>query len=124
MLTSSGHTFIDFGDDQLTVGRPHPMIDPSLRSERLEQELADPACAVVLLDIVLGLGAHHDPASDLAAVISRHDTPVVVTLVGTRDDPQELEVQAARLVGAGAVVHASNAAATREAIAVIQRSDQ
>lgn len=123
-LTSSGHTFIDFGDDQLTVGRPHPMIDPSLRSERLEQELADPACAVVLLDIVLGLGAHHDPASDLAAVISRHDTPVVVTLVGTRDDPQELEVQAARLVEAGAVVHASNAAATREAITVVQRSDQ
>jgi FdrA protein len=121
-LAASGHTFIDFGDDTLTVGRPHPMIDPSLRLERLQQELADPTCAVVLLDIVLGLGAHLDPASDIAALIGRYDTPVVVALVGTRDDPQDLEAQAATLVGAGAVVHASNAAATRDAIAVIQRS--
>ena len=121
-LTASGHTFIDFGDDTLTVGRPHPMIDPSLRLERLERELADPTCAVVLLDIVLGLGAHRDPASDIAPLVGRYDTPVVVALVGTRDDPQGLEGQAATLVAAGAVVHASNAAATRDAIAVIQRS--
>ena len=57
-----GHTFIDFGDDQLTVGRPHPMIDATLRLERLRRELADPDCAVVLLDVVLGHGAHPDPA--------------------------------------------------------------
>jgi len=77
---------------------------------------------VVLLDIVLGLGAHRDPASDIAPLVGRYDTPVVVALVGTRDDPQGLEGQAATLVDAGAVVHASNAAATRDAIAVIQGS--
>ncbi len=120
-LTSAGHTFIDFGDDQLTVGRPHPMIDPTLRLERLERELADPTCAVVLLDVVLGMGAHPDPASDLAAVISRYDGPVVVSLVGTRDDPQGLEEQAVRLVEAGAVIHASNAAATRHALTFVQK---
>ncbi len=119
-LTSVGHTFIDFGDDQLTSGRPHPMIDPSLRLERLRRELADPACGVVLLDVVLGHGAHQDPATDLAATIHGSSTPVVASLVGTRDDPQGLSDQAARLVEAGAIVHASNAAATREALSLLE----
>ena len=52
--TTRDKTFIDFGDDQLTVGRPHPMIDPSLRLDRLARELVDDECAVVLLDVVLG----------------------------------------------------------------------
>ena len=118
-LASDGHTFIDFGDDRLTVGRPHPMIDPSVRLERLSRELADPDCAVVLLDVVLGYGAHPDPATDLAQVIGASDKPVVVSLIGTRDDPQGLQDTAARLVEAGAVVHASNAAAAREAVGLI-----
>ncbi len=118
-LASLGHTFIDFGDDQLTVGRPHPMIDPTLRLERLAAELADPACAVVMIDVVLGHGAHADPATDLAATIRGADTPAVVSLVGTRDDPQGLEAQAQTLADAGAFVHASNAAATREALSLL-----
>lgn len=118
-LAPQGHTFIDFGDDRLTQGRPHPMIDPSMRLERLAAELADPSCAVVLVDVVLGHGAHPDPATDLAALISAADTPVVVTLVGTRDDPQGLDSQAAVLAGAGAVVHASNAAAVRAALGLV-----
>ncbi len=119
-LTSVGHTFIDFGDDQLTSGRPHPMIDPSLRLERLRRELTDPDCAVVLLDVVLGHGAHPDPATELAAMIHGSSTPVVVSLIGTRDDPQGLADQAARLMDAGAIVHASNAAATREALSLLE----
>ena len=75
-LASQGHTFIDFGDDQLTVGRPHPMIEPGLRNERLARELADDDCAVVLLDVVLGLGSHADPATELAAVIADATKPV------------------------------------------------
>ncbi len=118
-LASQGHTFIDFGDDQLTVGRPHPMIDPTLRLERLAVEVADPSCAVVMLDVVLGHGAHTDQATDLAAAIRDADTPVVVSLVGTRDDPQGIEAQAQTLAGAGAIVHASNAAATREALSLL-----
>ena len=119
-LGADGHAFIDFGDDRLTVGRPHPMIDPSLRQQRLRAELADPACAVVLLDVVLGHGAHPDPATDLAAAVDGATTTVVVTLVGTRDDQQGLEAQAERLVDAGALVHASNAAATREALSMLE----
>lgn len=118
-LGETGHEFIDFGDDTFTLGRPHPMIDPALRLARLAVELADPSCAVVLLDVVLGLGSHPDPAADLAAVIAGGDKPVVVTLVGTRDDPQGLAGTAQRLADAGAVVHASNAAAAREAASLV-----
>jgi FdrA protein len=118
-LASQGHTFIDFGDDQLTVGRPHPMIDATLRLERLRRELMDPSCAVILLDVVLGHGAHPDPATELADAIEGAAIPVVVSLVGTRDDPQGRDGQADRLAAAGAIVHASNAAATREALSLI-----
>jgi FdrA protein len=113
------HVFIDFGDDQLTVGRPHPMIDGSLRVERLEVELADPECGAVLLDVVLGHGSSPDPASELVPAISTADKPVIVSLVGSRDDPQGRDQTAARLVDAGAVVHASNAAAAREAVGIV-----
>ncbi len=119
-LSAPGHVFIDFGDDDLTAGRPHPMIDPTLRLERLAAELADPACGAVLLDVVLGLGAHPDPATDLVDLLSSTDKPVIVSLVGTRDDPQDLARTAHRLQDAGAVVHASNAAAAREAAAIVQ----
>jgi FdrA protein len=118
-LESHGHTFIDFGDDRLTVGRAHPMIDPTLRVHRLRAELADDTCAVVLLDVVLGHGAHPDPASDIATAIAGSRTPVVVSLIGTRDDPQGLDDTARRLTAAGAVVHASNSAAVREALSLV-----
>jgi FdrA protein len=119
-LAPNGHTFIDFGDDRLTAGRPHPMIEPGLRNDRLVRELSDDGCAVVLLDVVLGLGSHADPATDLAALVADATKPVVVSLVGTHDDPQGLDAQAERLATAGAIVHASNAAATREAVALVQ----
>ncbi len=70
-LRSPGHLMIDFGDDQLTRGRPHPMIDPSLRIERIAEAAADPACAVLLLDVVLGYGADQDPARSLAPAIAQ-----------------------------------------------------
>jgi FdrA protein len=118
-LASRGHTMIDFGDDRLTQGRPHPMIDGSVRAERLLREADDPATGVLLLDVVLGLGAAEDPAGELAAPV-RHATatgvPVVVSLVGTRDDPQGTRRQAAVLNDAGAAVYLSNAAAARAAL--------
>lgn len=119
-LTSQGHTFIDFGDDQLTVGRAHPMIDATLRLERLRRELEDDDCAVILLDLVLGHGAHPDPAAELAETITAVSKPVVISVIGTRDDPQGYDGTVRRLTAAGAIVHASNAAATREAISLLR----
>ena len=108
-----GHLMIDFGDDELTAGRPHPMIDQTLRLDRLADEAADPDTAVILLDVVLGHGAHPDPAGELAPVIAAAGPPVVVSLIGAKADPQGVDGQAALLAEAGAHVFASNAQAAR-----------
>jgi FdrA protein len=114
---SAGHTFVDFGDDELTEGRAHPMIDPSLRTERLRREAADPDVGVVLLDVVLGYGAHPDPAEELAPAIRDARAQVIVALCGAAGDPQDLDAQRRRLGEAGAVVTRSNAHAARIALA-------
>ncbi|SEF49956.1 FdrA protein [Thermomonospora echinospora] len=117
---SGGHRLIDFGDDGYTRGRAHPLIDPTLRLERLAAEAADPACAVLLLDVVLGYGAEPDPAALLAPAVEsalerRDDLRIVVSLCGTPADPQDRDRQAAALRAAGADVFVSNAAAARYA---------
>ncbi|GAA4398688.1 acyl-CoA synthetase FdrA [Fodinibacter luteus] len=124
-LTADAHLMVDFGDDALTRGRAHPMIDPGLRLEHLARAAADPATAVLLLDVVLGHGAEADPAALLAPAVAAaiatardagRELPVVVACVGTEDDPQGLTRQALALADAGAEVHLSNAhAATRAA---------
>jgi FdrA protein len=119
-LRSPGHLMIDFGDDRFTEGRPHPMIDPGPRLERLAEEVADPATGAVLVDVVLGYGAHPDPAADLAPVVADSPVPVVACVVGTGADPQGLDRQAAALAEAGAQVFLSNAAATRHAVGLVQ----
>ncbi|KRF27294.1 FdrA family protein [Phycicoccus sp. Soil802] len=127
-LRAQAHLVIDFGDDELTRGRAHPMIDPTLRLERIAAEGADPGCGVLLLDLVLGHGAHPDPAPELAEAIrgaravataAGRDLPVVVSLTGTRGDPQGLDTSGAQLSAAGAAVHLSNAEATRHALALL-----
>lgn len=111
--------FIDFGDDEYTQGRAHPMIDPSLRLEEIARVGADPATGVLLLDVVLGHGAEPDPAAALAPVLSGLAIPVVVSVVGTRLDPQDRERQVRALAEAGAEVHLSNAHATRRALELL-----
>lgn len=115
-----GHAMVDFGDDAFTTGRAHPMIDQALRLERLAADLADPQVAALLLDVVLGHGAHPDPAAELAPVIAAGaNTPVVVSLVAAAADPQDRDRQAAVLQAAGAHVFASNAEATRFACTLV-----
>ncbi|HEY0949110.1 FdrA family protein [Nocardioides sp.] len=115
----AGHTFVDFGDDEYTAGRAHPMIDPSIRLEHLARAAADPTTGVLLLDVVLGHGAEPDPAAALAPAIAAVDRPVVVAVVGTDADPQGRDRQVRALVAAGAEVHLSNAGATRRAIELL-----
>jgi FdrA protein len=110
------HTFVDFGDDDYTQGRAHPMIDPTLRLEEVRRAAADPATGVLLLDVVLGHGAEPDPAALLAPVVAEATAPVVVAVVGTRLDPQDRDRQVRVLSEAGAEVHLSNAAAARRAV--------
>ena len=125
---AGGHAMIDFGDDRLTRGRPHPMIDSSLRVARLLAEAVDPTCGVLLLDVVLGHGAQPDPADELAPAIQAahqraaadgREVAIVTSLIGTSSDPQGLEQQAVALRDAGASVHLSNAAAARKAVELV-----
>jgi FdrA protein len=115
-LSASGHVVVDFGDDALTVGRAHPMIDPTLRLEALAGLAASGEPVVVLMDVVLGHGADPDPAATLAPALRAAGLPAVVALVGTEADPQGWSRQADALAAAGAAVFASNAQATRHAL--------
>ena len=107
-LVSKEHSLLDLGEDVFTVGRLHPMIDNDLRIRRLRQEAEDPEVGLILMDVVLGEGAHADPASELAPAIAeareQHAVEVVVILVGTDEDPQGLEAQEQQLREAGASV--------------------
>jgi FdrA protein len=121
-LVSKGHTIIDLGEDEFTVGRLHPMLDNELRIRRLEVEANDPQVAVILMDVVLGYGAHPDPASKLAPKIAEvrakaksagRYLEVVAVVSGTDEDPQDLNSQVQKLKEAGAVVETSNDKAVR-----------
>jgi len=112
-LRSQGHTILDLGADEFTVGRLHPMMDFDLRLRRLRQEAADPEVALLLLDLVLGDGAHADPAGELAPAVERalseadaggRELDVAVLVIGTEEDPQDLYEQIETLTRAGARV--------------------
>ena len=120
--TAAPHTVIDLGADEYTVGRPHPMIDPAPRTAKLRAALADPEVAVVLLDVVLGLGAHADPARPICDAAPGADgggPAVVASVCGTRGDPQDCEHQAAMLGDAGVIVAPSNADAAAVAAMIL-----
>lgn len=112
---SQGHTLIDMGDDDFTRGRPHPMIDPTLRNQRIEAELNDTDTAVVLFDLVLGYGAAAEPATELLTVLNQHrcqNGPLLIAHVcGTEADPQQRSRQIAALQQAGVLVAGCNAQA-------------
>ena len=119
---SQQHTLIDLGEDVFTVGRPHPMIDYSLRNRRIVEEARDPETALILLDVVLGYGANMDPAGELAPVIreAQAKRPLVFacSVTGTPRDPQNRTKVVEGLEAAGARVFPSNAAASKFAAQV------
>jgi FdrA protein len=107
-LQSRKHTILDLGDEFFMVGRLHPMIDNDLRIRRMRQEAADPGVGMILFDVVLGEGSHPDPASELVPVIKelrdqrpettlpgeqRSGIEFVAILIGTDDDPQNIQAQ-------------------------------
>lgn len=124
------HEILDLGDDQYTVGRPHPMIDPRLRNEYLLAAALEPSTAVILLDVVLGYGAHPDPAGQLSPAIQAaraaaagegRQVAVVASVCGTDADPQGLAAQEATLAAAGVLLAPSNARAARIAAEIAAR---
>ena len=120
------HVCLDLGEEEYTKGRPHPMIDPEARIEHLREEGARPDVAVVLLDVVLGYGAHDDPAGRLAPVCAETRAggagPAVVAYVlGTDADPQGLSAQRAALAEVGCIVPPTAGRAALAAAALATR---
>lgn len=108
MLDAQGHIVIDLGDDFYTVGRPHPMIDPSTRTDQIAQ-LKD-EFGILLVDVVLGFGSCSDPAGAVADAVKdlrqNRKAPLVViaTVTGTSQDPQNREAQVEKLKEAGIII--------------------
>jgi succinyl-CoA synthetase alpha subunit len=128
VATSIENTILDMGDDEFTQGRPHPMIDPSQRDARIRQEVADPATAVVLFDVVLGYGAAADPTAGLIGVIATarakalsegRKVAFIGYVCGTDTDPQKRAPIIAALQSAGVFVASSNAEAAVWSAAII-----
>jgi succinyl-CoA synthetase alpha subunit len=127
---SVGHTVVDLGDDAFTVRRPHPMIDPGARVERMLAERDDAEIAVVVVDVVIGYGSHEDPAGAIApAVEAMREAarqrggylPVVASITGTGGDPQDFALQRAKLESADCVVMPSNHQACLLATKILER---
>jgi succinyl-CoA synthetase alpha subunit len=129
---SQKHTIVDLGEDVFTVGRPHPMIDPSIRTERMEREVADEAIAVVMVDCVIGYGSHPDPAGAMIPAITamKHAAQkrggylsVIASVTGTEGDVQNLSAQRQKLTAAGVVVMPSNFQAAQLARRIMVQLD-
>jgi len=128
LLGDDGFSVVDLGDDEYTVGRPHPMIDFRLRNEHVVAAAEDPSTAVILLDVVLGYGSHPDPAGAIAPAIERavqaaaqagRTLAIVASVCGAEGDPQGLDGQEATLRAAGALLTPSNAQAARLAARIV-----
>lgn len=108
-INSKAHSIIDLGEDIFTVGRLHPMLDNDLRIRRIKQEAEDPETGIILIDLVLGEGSHSDPASELAPVFKdiltkRKDIEAISLVIGTDEDPQEVDAQIKKLKDAGLLI--------------------
>ncbi len=119
---SQENTFVDLGEDEFTVGRPHPMIDFSLRNKKIIEEAKDPSVAVILLDVVLGYGSNMQPGDELAPAIKEareiaekdgRNITFVASITGTDKDPQDRSKVKKQLEDAGVIVMPSNAAAAK-----------
>jgi FdrA protein len=119
----SGHVVLDLGADEFTAGRPHPMIEPTLRSERLAIEMEDASVGILLFDCVLGYGSHDDPAGILAESVKAigRDVVAIASITGTPEDPQGFEGQRRELEDAGIVVMPDNRRAVALAAALLGR---
>lgn len=118
-LKSVGHTVVDYGEDEFTQGRLHPMMDSSFRAGRLVVEAEDPEVTVILFDCVLGYGCHPNPAEQMAEAVQRARKRVgdrvtyVGYVCGVDSDPQSATRQRGILEEAGVMLCDSNAEAAR-----------
>lgn len=124
-----GNVLIDLGDDVFTNGRPHPMIEPSIRLDWILKEANDPTVKVILLDFELGYGSHQDPvgisidtclkAKQIAKENNR-DLAIVGYVQGSYGDKQGYDQQVNKLLEAGILTAESNYDACKLAIDIVK----
>ncbi len=126
---SKENSFVDLGEDEFTVGRPHPMIDFTLRNKKILDEVKDPEVAVILLDVVLGYGSNMQPGDELSPAIKQarefaekegRNVTFICSITGTNKDPQDRKKVKEQLEDAGAIVMPSNAAAAKLASYIVK----
>ncbi len=130
----AANLILDLGDDTYTVGRPHPMIEPEVRIDAMRAETESALPDVVIIDLVLGRGAHENPAGPVALEIERltqrargegRELVTVAAVIGTAADPQNLVDQTELLENVGAEVFRTNAEAVRFAALLVRpRSEE
>lgn len=129
-LKSIGHSMVDYGEDEFTQGRLHPMMDSSFRANRLIMEAEDPEVKAVLFDCVIGYGCHPDPAKQMAEAVKRAriktgDRVTFISYVcGVDSDPQNAARQREILERARVIVLDSNAEAARFACYTVMGDDK
>jgi hypothetical protein len=127
---SVGHSLIDMGDERFTLGKPHPMIDGTMRGLRFRAESQDSSVAILLLDFILGFNASQDPVGETldsilaakaeAQSAGRHLT-MVASITGTDGDIQDIQLQRKLLKDAGVIVRPTNASAARLCVAILKK---
>ncbi len=124
------HSVVDYGDEEFTLGRPHPVIDTEPRRQGIEREGEDPEVAVMLLDFILGPAVNANPVQSVidsikqakkAAAGRGGHLAVVASVCGTEDDPQSLSLQEKMLRDEGVLVCPDNYQAALLAAEIIKR---
>lgn len=124
VFSLEGNILLDLGDDVFTKGRPHPMIDPTIRLERILEACKKDTTGVVLLDFELGYGSHENPVGATIETIRmgmelNPDVHFVTYVCGTDQDYQDKRQSEKLLADAGCIVAESNIDAVRRAYELV-----
>ena len=128
---SKENTLIDFGEEQFTSARPHPIIDPLLRKNRILEEANDPNVGVIIIDIICGINAAKNTMAFHAETIKKaiqiakekgRKLFVFTYICGTEKDVSENELQMLR--DSGAKLFTSNALMSFASALVVNNLDK
>lgn len=108
---------IDYGEEEFTLGRPHPAIDAGIRRPAILKEASDAEVAVIILDFILTPPGHPDPAGFVIPDIVKAQQIAkdrggklvfIASLLGTTADYQDIRAQEKKLKDAGVLVCRTN----------------
>ena len=114
---SIANSVIDYGEEEFTIGRPHPTIDGGLRKPAILKEANDPETAVLLMDFILSPPGLMEPVDALSDEFKKAQKlaesrggrlAIVAAVLGTDADFQNANLQREKLREAGVYVCQTN----------------